>query len=239
MGNWKRMSLITELLVLLLLVIIFITSTGWLSRILIMITVILIIIHFFVRNKQKSKERDQSMNETLSFIHHYQHDLMNELQLIFGYIKLKKFDKLIFIVEKLKESIQHERNIAKINAQFLEFELLKMKTSSKSYQFKVEQSLITPEKFTNNLKENAFLLIDLLQTFENCADHTLDSNNELTIDFFEEQERLHVAFEFVGKMKLTQFKNELDPIVMKFKSKRVKIKKEINEKWISIEIQFD
>ncbi|MFS1513862.1 Spo0B domain-containing protein [Chengkuizengella sp. SCS-71B] len=239
MGNWKRKSLITELLVLLLLLFIFITSNGWLSRILIMITVILIIFHFFVRKKQKSSERDQSVSETLSFIHHYQHDLMNELQLIFGYIKLKKFDKLIFIVEKLKESIQQERNIAKLNTPFLEFVLLKMKTNCKSYQFKVEQSLNYPEKFTNQLNDHVFLLIELLNLFESYAKNTNDSDNELMVDFFEEQEKLHVAFEFVGKMNLTQFKNDLDPIVMKFKTKRLKIKEEVNEKWISIEIQFD
>ncbi|NBI29767.1 Spo0B domain-containing protein [Chengkuizengella marina] len=237
MGNWKRISLITELLVLLLLVIIFVTSTGWLTRILIMITVIIIIIHFFVTKKQRSYDKNQSISETLNFIHHYQHDLMNELQLIFGYIKLKKFDKLIFIVEKLKHSIQHERNITKLNVPYLEFFLLKMKTKSKSYQFKVEESLNSPEKFTDKLKDHAFLLIDLLNLFEKYAENTYDTDNELTIDFFEEKQKLHIAFEFVGKIKLPQFKKDLELIVTKFID--VKVKQEMNEKWISIELQFD
>ncbi|MDP5272739.1 Spo0B domain-containing protein [Chengkuizengella axinellae] len=239
MRNWKRMSFFIEILIILLLLILFVISSDRLSKILIMISVILMFSHLYAIKKQSANEKNQSITSTLNFIHHYQHDLMNELQLIFGYLKLKKFDKLVHIVEKLKENMTHERDIVKLNSPQLEYALLQMKMSSKKFQLHVEQNLYSPDLYTNKLNDHAELLIDLIQVFENNSEISEGFNHSLTIDFFEEQKKLHVAFEFAGKVKLSKFKNELNPILIKFKSKNFKMKQELEEKWVTIEIEFD
>ncbi|SDD23589.1 Sensor_kinase_SpoOB-type, alpha-helical domain [Paenibacillus sp. UNCCL117] len=51
---------------------------------------------------------------TLRLINHYRHDWMNDIQVLMGYIQLKKYDKLPAMMEKIKDKVQQESLIAKL-----------------------------------------------------------------------------------------------------------------------------
>lgn len=62
---------------------------------------------FLLFSRQQQRQRERMLQETqLAAIHlmnHQRHDWMNDLQLLYGYVRLKKYDKLPDCVETIKE----------------------------------------------------------------------------------------------------------------------------------------
>lgn len=65
------------------------------------------------RMRRKRVERSLATS-VLELMNHQRHDWMNDLQLVYGYVRLKKFDKLPECVETIKERMAEESRIAKL-----------------------------------------------------------------------------------------------------------------------------
>jgi sensor histidine kinase regulating citrate/malate metabolism len=50
----------------------------------------------------------------IELISHYRHDWMNDIQLLFGYVTLKKYDKLEDCMDKIRSKALQESSIAKL-----------------------------------------------------------------------------------------------------------------------------
>lgn len=88
----------------------------------------------------------------LNLFNQYRHDWMNEIQILMGYVQLKKYDKLPALMGKIKEKIQKETYISKLGIPSLIVMLLTFQTEVKELRLMVMmeeeihfQKLKTPE----------------------------------------------------------------------------------------------
>ncbi|OPH48568.1 hypothetical protein BC351_08880 [Paenibacillus ferrarius] len=84
------------------------------------------------------EQEHTSQKRLIQVMNRLRHDWMNDTQILFGYIQLKKFDNLQPYMEKIKMNMQQESNLSKLGLpSFIAF-LLLFRVESKSLEFVVE-----------------------------------------------------------------------------------------------------
>jgi sensor histidine kinase regulating citrate/malate metabolism len=142
------------------------------------------------------KAGEQEMMRVLS---HYRHDWMNDLQVLCGYISLKKYDKLAPYLEKIKDKMSEESYIANIGNSSLSLLLLSYRQYSQHYELHVsmDRSInlhalpIRPDRLTRLVKEG-------LQLFQHDAEAAADEANTLELSFAMADEEFQVIYQYTG-----------------------------------------
>jgi len=142
------------------------------------------------------KAREQEMMRALS---HYRHDWMNDLQVLIGYISLKKYDKLAPYLEKIKDKMSEESYIANIGNTSLSLLLLSYRQYSQHYELHVtlDRSVhlhelpIRPDRLTRLVKEG-------LQLFQHDAETAEEETNTLELTFALGEEEIQVIYQYTG-----------------------------------------
>lgn len=70
----------------------------------------------------------------LRLFNRYRHDWMNDIQIVFGYIKLKKYDKLLDLMGKINEKVRQESLVSKLGNPSLIVHLLTFQAEVKELQ---------------------------------------------------------------------------------------------------------
>lgn len=73
----------------------------------------------------------------ISTLAHHRHDWMNDLQILYGYIQLGKYDKLTDCVERIKERVAAEGKISRLGIPSLVFFLQSFREVNSSIQLEV------------------------------------------------------------------------------------------------------
>ncbi|MEK8131364.1 Spo0B domain-containing protein [Paenibacillus filicis] len=84
-----------------------------------------------------ASEQDLRM---LRLFNHYRHDWMNDIQVLMGYVQLKKYDKLPAMMEKIKDKVQQESLISKLGIPSLILFLLNFQAEVKELQLDVRMN---------------------------------------------------------------------------------------------------
>jgi stage 0 sporulation protein B (sporulation initiation phosphotransferase) len=69
---------------------------------------------FFSITEERKIQKLMNQRQMIDLISHYRHDWMNDLQLLFGYVSLKKYDKLDDCMDKIRTKVLQESNTAKL-----------------------------------------------------------------------------------------------------------------------------
>jgi len=131
MKRWRDLSLLMPLSTLVPLILawifpnvmMFILLGAWLVAV------------FFLLSRQEKRRRNQEVRELrqttqqffLNVLSHQRHDWMNDLQLIFGYAKMGKLERVEEIVVRVSSDMHKESRIAKIGLSELVFYLMTIK----------------------------------------------------------------------------------------------------------------
>ncbi|WP_020615867.1 Spo0B domain-containing protein [Paenibacillus daejeonensis] len=94
-----------------------------------------------VERKEHAERLDQTVQHmqeaSIRTLNHHRHDWMNELQVLYGYIRLQKPDKTVQCVERIKDRMMMESRIAKLGEPALVLFLQSFRTASQSLQLDV------------------------------------------------------------------------------------------------------
>ncbi|GGO05810.1 hypothetical protein GCM10010969_32560 [Saccharibacillus kuerlensis] len=91
------------------------------------------------RRKRELEELRQSLQQFfLDVLSHQRHDWMNELQVIFGYARMGKTERVGEIVERVSEDMHRESRIAKLGLPELVFYLMTIKGENREIALRVE-----------------------------------------------------------------------------------------------------
>ncbi|NOU96036.1 hypothetical protein GC093_22835 [Paenibacillus sp. LMG 31456] len=177
-----------------------------------------------VTGKQRSLEHaldseDAGVDPNLRLIHlfnHYRHDWMNEIQLLFGYVKLKKYDKLEDLMEKIKNKVQQESYISKLgNAELIVY-LLSFQAEVKDLLLEIEMER---EVHLNELPLDSQgvgrLLMDLIQVFKRCSVFNGDGLglHDLVVKFTEKSNLLLIELQYQGLIGADVLAAELERVM--------------------------
>lgn len=118
----------------------------------------------------------------ISLFNHYRHDWMNEIQLLFGYIKLKKYDKLDGLMEKIRIKVQTESLVAKLGVPELVVYLFSFQTEAKNVLLNVhmEQEIHLNELFAD-AEGVGHLLIGVMDLLKSQALNHPDNEYRMTL----------------------------------------------------------
>ncbi|RCX19877.1 sensor kinase SpoOB-type protein [Fontibacillus phaseoli] len=104
---------------------------------------LLSVFYMYVRyvKGQAEKERKQLLESVqrtaAATLGHHRHDWMNDLQILYGYIQLGKYDKLAGCVERIKERMAADSKISRLGIPSLVFYLHSFRELNSSVQLEV------------------------------------------------------------------------------------------------------
>lgn len=165
--------------------------------------------------RYSSEQSDESFGEQeqlfVQTINHLRHDWMNDVQVLYGYLKLKKYDKMRDYMESLKEKMSRESGISRLGIPALVVYLQSFRVRSRSIQLDVELEPelqlaalpVDPQRVTN-------AIITLMEVFIRQAGSRADGElNELVLKLAVRERLLAVGFEYSGSYNGAALKQEL------------------------------
>lgn len=149
----------------------------------------------------------------ISLFNHYRHDWMNEIQLLFGYVKLKKYDKLDGLMEKIKIKVQRESLISKLGVPELIVYLFSFQSIVKDLLLEVEmeQEIRLNEimKDTNSISR---LLMGMLEVLK-CNAHDSEDEHHVKLQLTADSEFFNADFRYQGAINPSLFRERLRPLL--------------------------
>lgn len=98
--------------------------------------------YIIVEQRKAAEERKQLLESVqrmaAATLGHHRHDWMNELQILYGYIQLSKYDKLKDCVERIKERMAEDSKISRLGIPSLVFYLYSFREMNGSIQLNVQ-----------------------------------------------------------------------------------------------------
>ncbi len=215
MDKWRYIQFISISLVLIsLFILIWSSEQMWLRYVIALLFVGL----FFWKwsetkwniKKQQRQKFDQEQR-LMRLLNHYRHDWLNDLQLLFGYIKLKKLDKLENYVNNIKGKVEQESIIAKLNISSLALDLIELRNQHHSiqYRFELMEGLQLSTKAIN-VKWLHHTIMDVIRIFQDMVDGTQEAINELSIHISEEHNELILIFNYSGQFNAVKLESEIE-----------------------------
>jgi len=119
MEHWRRIQLLLGGAALIPIVVLIAFNSSWLLGVVMALLVVIAFIAWIYIDRQRRAQSFQRMIEAnhltfLRTLNHHRHDWMNELQVLYGYIRLKKYEKLPHIVDKISENMAKDSHVSRL-----------------------------------------------------------------------------------------------------------------------------
>ncbi|WJH32551.1 Spo0B domain-containing protein [Paenibacillus sp. CC-CFT747] len=89
--------------------------------------------------QEQGKHREAAENNRLiKAMNEYRHDWMNDFQVLFGYIRLKKYDKLLDYMDKINADAYRESYVSKLGLPSLIVYFYSYRTDKKAMELEIE-----------------------------------------------------------------------------------------------------
>src|SRR5690606_3969833 len=85
--------------------------------------------------KQSERKQTEQIDKFLYVLQRKRHDLMNGIQIIYGYSKLNKHERVLENIEALSEHLKQESNISKLEDAKLEWFFHEFSAKTLKFQF--------------------------------------------------------------------------------------------------------
>lgn len=183
---------------------------------------------------------EQSRDDMLlAIIDHHRHDWLNDLQLLFGYIQLKKYDRLEGFLEKLKEKIEAERLLAHIAIPSLAIDLLYFIQKHHKFQLTVHMTEDHPlyhlPQFCEKIRQ---AMLGTLHLYERIAKTAYESLNELVVNTRIDDTGLSLFFVYTGVYKGKLVDEEMRYYEAEIQHNGDNMRWQLTEKHIKIELSL-
>lgn len=128
---------------------------------------------------------------------HHRHDWMNDLQLIYGYMKLGKYDKLGICVERIKEHMALESKISRLGIPSLVFFLQSFREVNRSIDLRIEirdELQLDVMLQAEDAEELTEAIVDTIKKFQYMGRSSWDEVLELHLSMYQENDEVVAAF---------------------------------------------
>ncbi|AWB45715.1 hypothetical protein DCC85_16975 [Paenibacillus sp. CAA11] len=174
---------------------------------LVLILWVLAVIAGYLKYVKVQHEREkhllmESLQRTASAtLGHHRHDWMNDLQILYGYIRLGKHDKLIQSVERIKARMAEESKISKLGVPSLVYYLQSFREMNKSVQLDthIEDELslgsLLDQQVADELTE---AVMDMIRIFQYAGRASWGESLKLDLSIYREGGEAVIRFEQEG-----------------------------------------
>lgn len=223
---WIKM--ITGIMMAILLYSIVFVDLREMTRFIFAVMVILLFALFVLAERMKNDAFVQRLLDEEIESHHRQlidaytqhrHDWMNDIQVLFGYVVLKKHDNLMPYLDKIKQKMMQEMNITRLGDASLSAYILTFPINHDELKLQLE----LPEEL--NLYElpipaeqSARFLEDVLELFVRSTKED-DEANGLKMRLTTENDSLSVRMDYTGSFDMALVDVELEKLVQYYQTR--------------------
>ncbi|MFD2612580.1 Spo0B domain-containing protein [Paenibacillus gansuensis] len=162
---------------------------------------------WWARSMRRSQEQDMDRQRNgdrglfLRTMNHHRHDWMNDLQVLYGYIRLRKYDNLPDFLDKIKDKMHKESQVSKLGLPSLVLYLHSYRTNGGTMELDVEAAEpLDLSLLPIPLTESAEWLQEMIEWL---GQHSLPDEeyiHKLTVSFHKEEQALTVCFDLEGRL---------------------------------------
>ncbi|MBP1156577.1 MULTISPECIES: Spo0B domain-containing protein [unclassified Paenibacillus] len=134
----------------------------------------------------------------LRLFNHYRHDWMNDIQILMGYVQLKKYDKLSSLMEKIKDKVQQESYVSKLGIPHLIIHLLTFQAEVKELTLDIRLREEVHLYELEHPEASAEDVIAVLDAFKEEAGESTEDQNLLELHLNREEDRLLLIAVYEG-----------------------------------------
>lgn len=181
------------------------SSYFWIHIVFILWTAALSAYWIYSERKQYG-ERQKRIIQTLQLsavrtLNHHRHDWMNDLQVLYGYARLQKQDRWMEYMEKVKDKMTAESDIAKLGNTALISYIQSFRTLTNQLTLDVEiEGRIVLDEIVLDSEKIAQSLIDTLNAYRMQAIAGSLQTASLKLRLFTDQANLYAQFVYEGEM---------------------------------------
>lgn len=144
---------------------------------------------------------DHAQLMAIRTLSHHRHDWMNELQIMYGYLRLNKPDRATEIVERIRERMDNESRISGLGHAELSMFLLSFRTTCDQMRLDVQvQEGLSLDRLPIEADKLASSLIGLIRLFQfRAAPSSRGAENVLRLKLTHSDDALRVELEYEGE----------------------------------------
>ncbi len=227
MDRWKGARILSALMILaFLLVIILIPNLGMVQ--VIVSLCIPVCIGFIIwtdrRIQRLAFDRTIELNQITAIrtMDYQRHDWMNDLQVFYGYLKLKRYEKLELCVEKIKEKMNRDSMLARVGIPSLILFLLSLRSQSFTpFQLKIDftEEINLPQKVLDSPLVSKIIMETILY-FQHAAMPANSESNQLNMNFELKEHYLLLVFQYSGELQTRGLKDDLIEKLFNYKTEQ-------------------
>ncbi|MDF2927294.1 MAG: hypothetical protein K0R57_6208 [Paenibacillaceae bacterium] len=173
---------------------------------------------YYVVKSDRAEREARARERMIGLVNHYRHDWMNDLQIVFGYIQLRKYDILPDYMDKIKTSALHESYLCKLGNPPLIVYLLERRVSAVSVPVVLELDKEVDLRRVDMDEQALFRLVS--GVIERICRHAVHASGEqglLSLGFDEDGEVLLADFLYRGEGDWAALREEMTVFLGKYK----------------------
>lgn len=156
------------------------------------------------------QSRDDQFIQILS---HLRHDWMNDIQVLYGYLRLKKYEKLQDYVETIRHKALRDSQLSRIGDSRMVLYLQSFPLECRELQLDVD---VAPE-FSLAERPNARavteLAIGILELFKRHVTTRDGEPKRLEVKFYADEHELHMGFDYHGDYEQNGMRDGLEALL--------------------------
>ncbi|MBJ6362937.1 Spo0B domain-containing protein [Paenibacillus sp. GCM10012307] len=160
------------------------------------------------RNEQAKKLESitRHLQETsIQTLNHHRHDWMNDLQVLYGYIRMNKPDKVTHFVDRIRERMSGESANSKLGDPALVFYIQSLRTIASAFHARVSvEGEVNVAHLSAGGQQLSRVLIGLIELYREEAEAIKTDLVELQVMIRKHGEALEVEFTYDGEADMTR-----------------------------------
>jgi len=176
----------------------------WPHILFVMWTIAAVFVLSALEKRKHREQRDQLLHHAqvtaIRTLSHHRHDWMNELQILYGYLRLNKPDKAVEVVDRIRERMDHDSKLSHIGIPELATYLLSFRTVCDTMRLDVEVAdELYLDRLPYNLEKLSRTIIGLINVIRFRAASS-GCDNVLRLSFRRRGEELALDMVYSGEL---------------------------------------
>lgn len=188
---------------------------------------------------ERTRLKAESDARLVATLAHHRHDWMNDVQVLFGFVRLGKYDKLQPYLDKLKISLHQESYIAKLGIAPLVAYLVSFRTARHPLvldvlaeeELNLERIPVLPETVT-------LLMTGVIDSFCEAAIASEGEPYVLSIEIEGEDAHLLIDYVYDGEYNRDILEDSLDKLLRKAPLRKVECEREWEEERAAVAVRL-
>lgn len=185
---------------------VFVWDQAWWTLILFVVWTFAVGAILLVMEKRKHQEHcDRLLTHaqllSIRTLSHHRHDWMNELQILYGYLRLNKHDKAVDVVDRIRVRMDHDSRLSQIGIPELTTFLLSFRTVCDTMRLEVEiQEGLHLDRLPYHADKLSRAVIGLVNIIRYRAVNPMGGENVLKLYMYQSEAGLKLKMTYAGEL---------------------------------------